>query len=423
MKASRATLWLPYAQMQTTIQPLEAVKTQNTTITLRDGRQLIDAVASWWTACHGYNHPHIIQAIQEQTRLMPHVMMGGLVHPQAQQLCERLSALLPEDLNYVFFSESGSVSVEIAMKMALQYWINRKEPARARFVYFKHGYHGDTFFTMSVCDPYEGMHQLFHRVLPEQFFQAIPSNDEDLNKFETWLTQNAPHIAALMIEPLVQGAGGMKMHSPHILKSLVQICQRHGMLVIADEIFTGFGRTGSLFAIEQAQVVPDIICLSKALTAGTLPLAATIAKEHVYQAFLGSEHEKALMHGTTFMGNATACAAANASLDLFDNEPRLAQVADLEGILKSELSPLTSLAGVKEVRVKGAIGVVQLARPILHDMNWFKAQFIEDGIWCRPLGDIVYTTPAFTIEHDALRQITQSIVKQVTRWSTQFYCA
>lgn len=416
-----ATVWLPYAQMQTTLPPLEVVRSQGSTLTLSDGRELIDGVASWWTACHGYNHPHIVSAIQEQASILPHVMLGGLIHPQAQRLGNRLTKLLPGDLNAIFYSESGSVAVEIAMKMALQYWKHRQENQRHKFISFEHAYHGDTFFTMSVCDPCEGMHKLFHDVLPAQYFHKLPSTDSLLTEFESWLSKNASSVAALIIEPLVQGAGGMKMHSPQTLHAICTLCQHYGVLVIADEIFTGFGRTGSLFAIEQADCVPDIICLSKALTGGTLPLAATIAREHVYNAFLDEDPEKALMHGTTFMGNAIACAAANASLDLFESESRLNQVADLEGILNHELLPLNDIKGVKAVRVKGAIGAVQLAHPIGEQINWFKQQFIQDGVWCRPLGDIIYTTPAFTIDKESLLKITASIAKQIKQWSQSFY--
>ncbi len=416
-----ATVWLPYAQMQTALKPLEVVRTQGSTLMLADGRQIIDGVASWWTACHGYNHPHIVSAIQEQVAILPHVMLGGLCHPQAQTLATRLSKLLPGNLNHVFYSESGSVAVEIAMKMALQYWKHQQENQRLKFISFEHGYHGDTFFTMSVCDPIEGMHKLFHDILPAQHILKLPATDDLLIEFESWLSKHSSTVAGLLIEPLVQGAGGMKMHSAQILNAICTLCQRYGVLVIVDEIFTGFGRTGSLFAIEQASCVPDIICLSKALTGGTLPLAATIANDKIYNAFLDNDPERALMHGTTFMGNAIACAAANASLDLFENESRLVQVADLEGFLKDELLPLINIEGVKDIRVKGAIGVVQLERPLGEEVNWFKQQFIQDGVWCRPFGDIIYTTPAFTIDKESLLKITGSMAKQIKQWSHTYY--
>lgn len=416
-----ATVWRPYAQMQTALPAREIVSTQGTTFTLADGRQLIDGVASWWTACHGYNHPHIIQAIQQQAAILPHFMLGELIHQPAQILAQRLSELLPGDLNYVFYSESGSVAVEIAMKMALQYWINHQAPERHEFIYFENGYHGDTFFTMSISDPQDGIHPPFQAVLPKQQLRPLPTTFALLEEFEKWLSNHSHRIAAVILEPLVQGAGGMKMYSANTLYDICELCRRFGILIIMDEVFTGFARTGTLFAIEQAAVIPDIVCLSKALTGGTLPLAATIARRHVFNAFLDEAPEKGLMHGTTFMGNAIACAAANASLDLFENEPRINQVALIEELLAAELQILRGVPGVKEVRVKGAIGVVQLAKPITSELNWFKHHFIEDGIWCRPFGDIVYTTPALTIGHEELLSITKAIVKQVTTWSKRFY--
>ncbi len=421
---TNATLWLPYAQMQTTLAPFEVVASHGSKLVLADGRELIDGIASWWTACHGYNHPHIVKAIQEQAAILPHVMIGGLVHPQATRLANRLAALLPGTLDYVFFSESGSVAVEIAMKMALQFWINHQQPQKNRFIFFQHGYHGDTFFTMSVCDPHEGMHQLFQSVLPVQHYQALPTDALLLERFATWLKAHAHECAGLLIEPLVQGAGGMKMHSPQTLQAIAKLCQQYEVLLIVDEIFTGFGRTGSLFAIEQANIIPDIICLSKALTGGTLPLAATIATQAVYAAFLDKNPQKALMHGTTFMGNALGCAAANASLDLFASEPRLAQVATISAALSQALTPLLGKKGVHDVRVLGAIGAIQLARALTPtEMNWFKQQAVLLGIWCRPINDVVYTTPALTIGQADLSKITQILVQLVLTWSTLFYHA
>ncbi len=421
---ANATVWLPYAQMQTTLAPFEVQSTQGSKLILKNGQTLIDGVASWWTACHGYNHPHIVKAIQDQAALLPHVMMGGLIHPQVTRLANRLAALLPGTLDHVFFSESGSVAVEIAMKMALQFWMNHHQPNKHRFICFQNGYHGDTFFTMSVCDPVEGMHQLFHRVLPTQHCQPLPTSDALLEQFEQWLKENAHECAGVLIEPLVQGASGMKMHSPQTLRSIIELCQQHQILVIVDEIFTGFARTGTLFAILQANVVPDIICLGKALTGGTLPLAATIANQSIYQAFLGEEQGKALMHGTTFMGNALGCAAANASLDLFENEPRLSQVAAIEKQLCAAFTALQEVPGVTAVRIKGAIGAIELARALTpSEMNWFKEQCVIEGIWCRPIQNVVYTTPSLTISQGELQMLTKIIVKQVIAWSTLFYHA
>ncbi len=412
-------LWLPYTQMQTAAEPLAAVATEGAYIHLADGRQLVDGIASWWTACHGYNHPHIRAAIIDQATRMPHVMLGGLVNEPASRLAARLAAMAPGNLNHVFFSESGSVAVEIAMKMALQYWINRAHKGRTKFVCFRDGYHGDTLGAMSVCDPDEGMHSLFKGALLEQYMVDLPRTREQRDALDGFLHSHHREIAGVIVEPLVQGAGGMKFHTPEVLRELRRLCDRHGLLLILDEIMTGFGRTGSMFACSQADVTPDIMTLSKALTGGAVALAATLANEDVYQAFLGDEDAKALMHGPTFMGNALACAAANASLDLFETEPRLAQVAGIEAHLRDALAPCAKLRGVHEVRVKGAIGVVQLQGMDKQARAWFKRRFIEEGVWLRPFGDIVYTTPPFTISPDELSQLTRTMVKIIGEWAAQ----
>lgn len=408
-------IWLPYTQMKTAAPPLPVVATAGARIRLADGRELIDGVASWWTACHGYNHPHIRAAVSAQLEAMPHVMFGGLVHAPALRLASRLAALLPGDLDRVFFSESGSVSVEIAMKMALQYWINRGIGGRRRFVSFRYGYHGDTLATMSVCDPEEGMHSLFRGVLAEQHVVRLPREARELRDFAAFLGHVRDEVAAVILEPLVQGAGGMKMHPPEVVAGIRAACDEAGLLLILDEIMTGFGRTGTMFACEQAGIVPDIITLSKALTGGTLPLAATVARRHVFDAFLGEEAERALMHGPTYMGNALACAAANASLDLFAREPRLEQVAAIERHLAQALAPCRELAGVADVRVKGAIGVIQLAGD--PRLAWLRQRFIAEGVWVRPFGDIVYVTPPFTISPEDLTALTDALCRVVTAWS------
>ncbi len=420
---TQGTIWLPNTQMATTPPPLEVVATRRQTLTLADGRQIIDALASWWTACHGYNEPSIINAIKNQADALPHVMLGGIVHPQAQRLAARLTAILPGDLNHLFYSESGSVAIEIALKMALQFWMNQNQPQRNRFIYFQDGYHGDTLYTMSVCDPIVGMHRLFAQSLMPQYFHALPQTQAQLATFEKWLQAHAHETAGLIIEPLVQGAGGMKIHSPEILHALYQCAKKYDILFIADEIFTGFGRSGSFFACEEAQITPDILCLSKAITGGTLPLAVTVAKTFIYDAFLSEDPEKALMHGSTFMGNPLACAAANASLDLFESKAWQTQVPVIEALLTAELSALNTLSGVKAVRVKGAIGAIELVRPLGQDLNWFKAASVKEGIWCRPLpsGDVIYTTPAFTIEKEELMTICQVFKKLITHWSKQYF--
>jgi adenosylmethionine-8-amino-7-oxononanoate aminotransferase len=407
-------VWLPYTQMQTARQPLEAVSTRGATIRLADGRELIDGIASWWTACHGYNHPHIQAALHRKVEQMPHVMFGGLVHEPALKLAQRLAALTPGDLNHVFFTDSGSVAVEVAMKMAVQYWLNRGETGRSKMVSFRNGYHGDTMACMSVCDPDESMHALFRDYLPKQILAELPVDNASEAAFDALLAREKTHVAAVLIEPLVQGAGGMKFHTPETLRRVADACARHGVLLIADEIFVGFGRTGTLFACEQAGVTPDILCLGKGLTGGVLTLAATLARPHVFEAFLSKSHEKALMHGPTFMANPLACAAANASLDLFATQPRLQQVAAIEAQLRAELEPCRAIKGVKDVRVKGAIGVVQCES--LGDAAALRAKFAEQGVWIRPFGDIVYLTPAFTIEKDQLAALTGAICSTLPGW-------
>jgi len=410
-------IWLPYTQMQTTPLPAAIARTQGCELVMADGRTLIDGVASWWTAAHGYNHPHIRAAVARQLDTLPHVMLGGLAHEQAYRLAARLATLAPGDLTRVFFSESGSVSVEIAMKMAVQYWINTGHTARTRFVAFTGGYHGDTFATMSVCDPDEGMHSLFKGLLAEQIIVDLPHDDARAQAFDAVLDRRRGEIAAVVMEPLVQGAGGMLMHTPETLARIRDACNRHGILLIVDEIFTGFGRTGTLFACDQAGVVPDIMTVSKALTGGTLPLAATIARAHVFDAFLSDSAQTALMHGPTYMGNALGCAAANAALDLLERDPPGPRVARIEAQLAHELAPARGLPGVRDVRVKGAIGVIELAPHTDHD--WMKAQFIERGVWIRPFNTIVYTTPPLVIAPEALTQITTAMVGVVEAWGAQ----
>jgi len=412
-------LWLPYTQMKTTPLPLPVVRTEGVRITLADGRELIDGVSSWWTACHGYNHPHILAAVSGQLRRMPHVMIGGLAHEPAMRLACRLAERLPGDLNHVFFSESGSVAVEIAMKIAVQYWINLGQPRRRRFVSFRGGYHGDTFATMSVCDPEEGMHTLFAGILPEQILADLPRDPAGAEAFDTLLALHRKEVAAIIVEPLVQGAGGMRFHKSETLQTLRDACDRHGVLMIVDEIMTGFGRTGTLFACEQARIVPDIITLGKGLTGGVTPLAATAARREIFEAFLSKEPERALMHGPTYTAHALACAAANASLDLFDSEARLAQVLTIEEGLQRLLEPCRSLPGVVDVRAKGAIGVVQVGSLI--DNNWLKRRFIEKGVWLRPFRDIIYTTPPFVIGQEDLTRLTGAMVEVVSEWSERFW--
>src|SRR5262245_32820287 len=404
-------VWLPYAQMKTMRRPLAVARTQGCRIVLADGRELIDGVASWWTACHGYNHPHIRAAVERQLALMPHVMLGGLAHEQAYALARRLAALMPGDLDRVFFSDSGSVAVEVAMKMAVQYWLNQGVRTRKKLVAFRGGYHGDTTGAMAVCDLEAGMHAQLQGLLPEHLITNLPVDDESAAALSGLLERHAGEIAAIIVEPLVQGAGGMCFHDAELLKRLRAIADRYNLLLIFDEIFTGFGRTGTMFACEAAGVVPDIMTLSKALTGGTLPLAATIARPKVFDAVWSDDPGHALMHGPTFMGNALACAAANASLDLFEREPRLAQVKAISAALSRGLAPCRGLPGVKDVRVLGAIGVVEMAR--IADLEALRARFVEEGVFIRPFGTIVYLTPAFTIGAEELARLIAAVAKVV----------
>jgi adenosylmethionine-8-amino-7-oxononanoate aminotransferase len=395
--------------MQTAGAPLRAVRTEGTRIWLDDGRVLIDGIASWWTACHGYNHPHIREAVERQLRTMPHVMFGGLTHDPAERLACRLAALLPGDLNHVFFADSGSVAVEVAMKMAAQFWLNQGVRTRTRFLAFTGGYHGDTLATMAVCDPDEGMHALFGPLLPQHAIRPLPRDAASEAALETYMAEHGHGIAGILMEPLVQGAGGMLFHPPEVLRRVRALADRHGVPLILDEIFTGFGRTGTMFACEAAGIVPDIITLSKALTGGTMALSAAIARTHIFEAFLSDNPAHALMHGPTYMANPLACAAANASLDLFETEPRLKQAAMIGGQLEAGLAPCRELPGVRDVRVRGAIGVVELEA--IADMNALKAALVAQGVWVRPFRNIIYLTPALSIGTADLQFLCAAVFK------------
>jgi adenosylmethionine---8-amino-7-oxononanoate aminotransferase len=408
-------VWLPYAQMKTAPPPLAVKTTHGSRIVLADGCELVDGIASWWTACHGYNHPHIRAAVESQLALMPHVMFGGLVHEPALILARRLAMLAQDsqtcDLDRVFFSDSGSVAVEVALKMAVQYWRNRGIRGRNRIVAFTGGYHGDTTGAMAVSDPEGSFHVAFRGLLPEQIIVDLPVDEATTAAFEAALAHRADEVAAIIVEPLVQGANGMRFHNAGVLKTLRAIADRYEILLIFDEIFTGFGRTGAMFAFQEAGVVPDILTLSKALTGGTLPLAATIARRNVFEAFWSDDPASALMHGPTFMANPLACAAANASLDLFAREPRIDQVAKIAAALRAGLEPCRKHHGVKDVRVKGAIGAVELEG--IADVNALRQRFIAKGVFIRPFGNIVYLTPAFTIGDDDLARLTGAICRVV----------
>jgi adenosylmethionine-8-amino-7-oxononanoate aminotransferase len=411
LDAGAPHVWRPYCQMKTARPPLPVLATRGSRLVLDDGRELIDGLASWWTACHGYNHPHIAQAIRDQLERMPHVMFGGLAHEPAYRLARRLAQLLPGDLNHAFFAESGSVSVEIAMKMALQFHINQGRTGRTRFLSFRGGYHGDTLATMTVCDPEEGMHSLFSGVMPSQVIADLPVDAASEAALDALLAERSGEIAAILTEPLVQGAGGMLFHTPEVLRTLRRLADKHGVLLIFDEIFTGFGRTGDLFAMQAAGIEPDIVTLSKALTGGTLPLSAAVASTRGFEAVGSDDAGAALMHGPTYMGNALACAAADASLDLFETGAWRADVARVSAALAEGLEPCRGAPGVVDVRVLGAIGVVEFDGPVA--VGALCEAFAAEGAWIRPMGKVVYQTPAFTTPDADLAILTAATRKVV----------
>jgi adenosylmethionine-8-amino-7-oxononanoate aminotransferase len=409
-------IWHPYTQMQTAPEPLVVTKTEGVHIHLKGGKKLIDGLSSWWSACHGYNHPHIREAVAKQLEIMPHVMFAGpapVAHEQAYTLATRLAAMAPSGLERVFFVDSGSVAVEAAMKMAVQYWYNKGEKKRQKFVAFRGGYHGDTMGAMSLCDPEEGMHKKFSHYMPMQYVMDIPADEYAFAEFEEILDGVKHTIAGVIIEPLVQGAGGMRFHSADTLAEIYKITKRLGTLFIADEIMTGFGRTGLMFASQEAGITPDIMCVGKGLTGGTCSLAATLATEEVYNAFLSDDLNHAFMHGPTFMANPLACAAANASLDLFEQEPRLEQVQAIETQMWGALKPCAEVSSVVDVRVRGAIAAVQLQGVAWKDMFAFRKAFLDKGVWLRPFADVIYLMPPFTISEKELRHLTDAVVEVV----------
>jgi adenosylmethionine-8-amino-7-oxononanoate aminotransferase len=423
LELDRAHVWHPYASGVDPLPVFPVESARGVRLRLTDGRELVDGMASWWAAIHGYGVPELEDAIRRQATRMPHVMFGGLTHAPAVDLATRLVSLTPEPLTKVFFSDSGSVSVEVAIKMALQYWQGRGSAGKTKLLTVRGGYHGDTFGAMSVCDPEAGMHSLFRNVLPEHHFAEVPAcrfddpwDERYIEDFSQKLSAHAGEIAAVILEPIVQGAGGMRFHSPAFLRRIRELCDTHGALLILDEIATGFGRTGKLFACEHAGIAPDILCLGKALTGGVMSLAATLTTDEVARG-VSAAPPFVLMHGPTFMGNPLACVVALASVELLLASPWQERVARIEAQLTSELARCRTLPGVTDVRVLGAIGVVELVRPV--DMRRVQPAFVERGVWLRPFGRLVYTMPPFVIEprdlslvtgtmHDVIRDYTQA---------------
>jgi adenosylmethionine-8-amino-7-oxononanoate aminotransferase len=405
------TLWRPYCQMKTAADPLHVVAAEGVWLELDSGRRIIDALSSWWTVCHGHRHPHLVEAVVEQARRLPHVMLGGIDHPQVVRLADRLAGLMPGSLNHSFFCDSGSVAVEVAMKMAVQFWMNRGERDRKRFVCLRHSYHGDTSGAMSVCDPDDSMHRHFRGFLLEQYPHDLPGDEPGWRAFGDFLGDRGRQCAGLIVEPLVQAATGIRFHSAEQLRRLAETARAAGLLFIADEIGTGFWRTGRLLACDWAGVVPDILCLGKSLTGGTVPMAVTMATTEVFAAFYSDQTDHALMHGPTYMGNPLGCAAANASLDLFEREPAAERVAAIERQGREGLGPLAQLAHVREVRCRGGFLAVETEKPF--DRKALAPLILEHAVWLRPIGHVMYAVPPFTITPAELRQVVDAIAAAV----------
>lgn len=405
-------IWHPYAQMQTTPLPYKVKGTESSRIILEDGSELIDGISSWWSACHGYNHPHLMQAMKQQIDEFSHVMFAGFAHEPAYKLAKRLSYL--SKLDRVFFADSGSVAVEVAMKMATQYWRNKGEKRKNKFICFRDGYHGDTMGALSLGDPNGWIAKAFNNYMPEQICVDLPRDEYAFTEFEEIVEGLNNEVAGLIIEPLVQGAGGMKFHSADILAEIHRICKKHNIIFIADEIMTGFYRTGNLFACNEAGIKPDIMCVGKALTGGMVSLAATITNTEIYDEFLGESLDKAFLHGPTFMANPLACAAANASLDLFEEDDYLQKVENIENYFHENLRKLENKESVKQVRIKGAIGVVQLKPMESEDNMWefmfdIRKKFVNHGVFLRPFKDIIYIMPNYNISELELGNIIEAI--------------
>ena len=408
----RQHIWHPYTSMQQPLPCYPVVAAQGYHLQLADGRELVDGMSSWWAAIHGYNHPRLNRALQQQMAQMSHVMFGGITHPAAVALCRQLVTMTPDALECVFLADSGSVAVEVAMKMALQYWLGRGE-TRQQFLTLKRGYHGDTFAAMSVCDPDNSMHSLWRGYLPEHHFAEAPQcgfddawDEQDFQDFARLLEQHQSQLAAVILEPVVQGAGGMRFYHPRYLQRVREACDRYGILLIADEIATGFGRTGKLFACEHAAISPDILCVGKALTGGTMSLAATLTTREVADKISRSP-AGCFMHGPTFMGNPLACAVAAESLAIVQGGAWRHQVAAIERQLRDTLLPLRAAPAVADVRVLGAIGVVETHRPV--NMAALQQFFVSQGVWIRPFGRLIYLMPPYIIAPEALDKLVNAM--------------
>jgi adenosylmethionine-8-amino-7-oxononanoate aminotransferase len=408
----RAHIWHPYTSITDPLPVYPVASCDGVRIKLEDGRELVDGMSSWWCAIHGYNHPTLNTAAVQQLQRMSHVMYGGFSHQPATSLAQKLVQLTPAGLDYVFFSDCGSVSVEVALKMAVQYWHNQGHADKQRLLTIRGGYHGDTFGAMSVCDPDNGMHSLFADSLQQQFFAPRPScrfgeaaHPQDLESVKTLLQQYSGQIAAIILEPVVQGAGGMWFYSADYLRGIAELCAEYDVLLICDEIATGFGRSGKMFASEHANISPDILCLGKALTGGYMSLAATLTNKRVRDGI--SADGGVLMHGPTFMANPLACAVANASIELLQAGPWQQRVAGIESQLRNELEIYRGHSAVNDVRVLGAIGVVETCAPV--NVAEVQKKFVEAGVWIRPFGNLIYLMPPYVISGEDLSRLTAAV--------------